>query len=270
MAEITHRWRWLGVEFVVIALGVLSALFVDTLVEERQDAQREAVYLQRLEADLQRDISNLDTVIAYYTRVREYSLATLADLEGTAPLDDFQLLFSAFNAAEEWGFQPESSTWNDLQSTGGLSLIRDVQFRIELADYYRQGKGRAADVWYLPRAYRETVRGIIPNPLQAAIHESCVADRDALHLDSSIDLTGELLPASTVGMGGSAGAVGQCGLDPDDFELTRAAEELRNDPGIPRLLRYRISQMRVALSLYAGQRDEAVKLHDRLSDITPR
>jgi hypothetical protein len=37
--ELAKRWRWLGIEFVVIVLGVLSALFVDTWVEDRENAK---------------------------------------------------------------------------------------------------------------------------------------------------------------------------------------------------------------------------------------
>lgn len=35
--KLTKRWRWLGVEFLVIALGVLAALFVDMWVENREN-----------------------------------------------------------------------------------------------------------------------------------------------------------------------------------------------------------------------------------------
>ena len=57
--ELAKRWRWLGVEFLVISLGVLAALFVDTWVEDRENAERAEVYRQRLIVDLERDVANL-------------------------------------------------------------------------------------------------------------------------------------------------------------------------------------------------------------------
>lgn len=262
-----NRWRWLGAEFTIIVLGVLSAKFVDTWLQDRQDAQRENVYLERLELDLQRDLVNLDAVIQYYGNIRAHGLTVLAVLDGDRELDDFGLLFSAFNAAEEWGFLLESSTFNDLQSTGGLALIDDVQFRLDLAEYYRQGESRAA-VWDLPRQYRERVRGIIPNSLQTAIHEDCDSSRRPVNTASrtteapgvpgtywSANVAPSVEPLTS-----SASTPDTCGLDPEDFELEKSAKEVRQDRQLARFLRYRISQIRVAIALFRGQREMAEEL----------
>lgn len=262
-AEISRRWRWLGIEFVVIALGVLAALFVDTWVEDRQNAERAEVYRQRLAIDLKRDISNLHAVTEYYSSVRKFGLVTLADLDGQERLDDFTLMHAAFNAAEEWAFVLESSTYNDLQNTGGLALISDVQFRIDLADYHRIGKSRE-NVWDLPRDFRAAARGIIPNALQTAIHNSCVVEDDAGGPLSAIETAGTQLPASLQPLTDSAIVKGRCGLNPEDFHLRVAVEELRSDPNIPRLLRYRISQLRIVTALFEGQSKLAQRLLDRL------
>lgn len=262
-SEFTRRWRWLGVEFLVIALGVLAALFVDTWVQDREDAERAEVYRQRLVVDLQKDIANLDAVIEYYNAVRNYGLITLADLEGAQPLDDFTLLHAAFNAAEEWLFVLESSTYNDLQNTGGLALIDDVSLRIDLADYHRAGKSREV-AWNLARDYRKVARGIIPNPLQMAIHESCNSNLNAVQPQLDDEPSDSQVPASIEPLTRTATAQGLCGMNPGDFVLDKAAAELRSDPEIPRLLRYRISQLRVAAALFEGQRELAERLLGRL------
>lgn len=261
--ELTKRWRWLAIEFLVIALGVFSALLVDTWVEDRENDRREAEYRERLAMDLRRDIANLNAVVNYYHRIRDYGLMTLTDLDGDKDLDDFTLMFAAFNAAEEWGFSLESSTFNDMQSTGGLALIDDVQLRIDLADYHRLGRSRE-DIWNPPRAYRESVRGIIPNAFQAAIHESCVSNPETLEPLSAADSAGASFPASVEPLTGSATSVGFCGLEAVDFDLARAAEELRSDPQVPRLLRFRNSEVRVAIALFEGQRQLAARLLEHL------
>ena len=261
--EIARRWRWLGVEFVVIALGVLAALFVDTWVEDRENAERAEVYRQRLIIDIERDIRNLDAVIEYYNGIRDYALMLLADLEGEQPLDDFTLLYAAFNAAEEWRFILESSTYNDLQSTGGLALIDDVSLRIDLADYHRIGKTREV-AWNLSRDYREVARGIIPNTLQTAIHTSCNSNLNSTRFSPAEASSNSHFPVSIEPLTGSATSEGLCGLNPGDFFLDKAAAELRSDPRIPHLLRYRISQLRVAAALFDGQRQLAERLLERL------
>jgi hypothetical protein len=261
--ERRERFRWLLVEFAVIVLGVLSALFVDTWIDERQDAERAAVYRERLVFDLQRDISGLDGVIRYYGNIREHGLMVLADLEGDARLDDFALMFSAFNAAEEWGFVLESATFSDMQSTGGLSLIEDVPLRLALAEYHRIGASRG-NVWGLPRDYREVARGIIPNTLQTAIHERCQEEAFAAEFLTVEASEGAAFSAASEPLTASAGGRGVCGLDPIDFDVARAVAALRADTEIRRLLRFRMSEVRVAIALFAGQRVMAEDLLLRL------
>jgi hypothetical protein len=263
--ELAKRWRWLGIEFVVIVLGVLSALFVDTWVEDRENAERAEVYRQRLITDIQQDIVNLDAVMAYFTQVRNYGLLTLKDLEGRERMDDFNLMFAAFNAAEEWGFELQSSTFVDMQSTGGLALFEDVELRLELAGYHRQASN-VADVWDIRGGYREAARGIIPNKLQAAIHENCSVE--PLHAESwnLIGLNDVAFSAAILPQNPSATAKGLCGLDQSEFDLKDAAEELRSDPEIARHLRFRVSEVRVSIALFEGQRVLAEKLLSRLSD----
>ena len=56
----------------------------------------------------------------------------------------------------------------------------------------------------------------------------------------------------------SAFAHDTCGLKPEDFEIERAAKELRQDSRLARYLRYRISQVRVAIALFQGQQIAAI------------
>ena len=68
------------------------------------------------------------------------------------------------------------------------------------------------------------------------------------------------MPPSVEPLTASALAGDVCGLDPADFELDRAAAELRADPQLARMMRYRVSQVRVAMALFAGQRAMAEDL----------
>lgn len=268
------RWRWLAAEFVVIVLGVLGALAVDTWMDDHEAASRAVDYRVRLTRDIEHDIVNLQEVISYYRNIRAHGLATLDVLEGDTELDDMSLMFSAFNAAEEWGFTLETATFDDMRSTGGLGLIADVQLRLDIAEYYRQGENRRG-VWDLPRAYRERARGIIPDALQTAIHERCQlagapfgrsADVQASSNPGSF-ASANVAPTVTRSvepLTGSADATDLCGLDATDFALDRAAHELRADTEIRRLLRFRMSEVRVAIALYEGQEDLAEALLVRL------
>ena len=262
----SRRWRWLGAEFAIIVLGVLSALFVDAWLQEQEDDERAAVYRERLIADLETDVTNISAVMVYYERIRSFGLAVLAEREGGARLDDFTLLFAAFNAAEEWGFTLEAATYTDMQSTGGLALIEDVELRLDLADYHRQAVTRAI-VWALPRDFREVARGIIPNALQTAIHERCTAiPVDVIQQSTAREVPRLNFSAATGPMSAMISVGDFCGLDPEEFIVARAAAELRNHPEVARFLRFRISEIRVSIGLFAGQRMMAEDLLAQLRD----
>jgi len=246
----TQRWRWLGAEFTIIVLGVLSALLVDTWIEEREHAERAAEYRERIVADLLTDVKEMTARMEYYERIREFGLAVLDVYEGRAQMSDFDLMFAAFNAAEEWGFSAESSTFTDMQNTGHLALVGDLRLRLDLARYYRE-LGARSTVWSPPSAFREVARGIIPNQLQASIHQQCN--------EVATDIT---LMSARAGPGTDQ----PCHLDPAEFDVAAAAERLRTHPAAAELLRYRVSQLRIAVDLFQNQRAIAKELLEQLQD----
>ena len=170
--QVSERFRWLWLEFMIIMLGVLTALFVDTWLEDHENAKRGDIYRKMLVEDLETDVHNIGARGSYYKNIRNHGLLVLRDLDGKNSLDDFTLLFSAFNAAEEWVFSAQSSTFVDMQSTGGLLLIDDLSLRLDLVSYYRENIARSG-VWNPPSEFRALARGIIPSDLQADIHALC-------------------------------------------------------------------------------------------------
>jgi hypothetical protein len=251
---LTGRYRWLGVEFVVIALGVLSALAVDTWIDDRQQAQRWSEYRESLIADLGTDVENLSDRIEYFTFIQSAGIVVIEALEGRAEMTDAALLFAAFNAAEEWEFVEQSSTFLDMQNTGHLSLIRDLDLRLSLARYYREMVPRQ-NLWTLPDDYRSAARGIIPNDFQQAVHELCtsILSPEAIGMKELWDIDWVSTEADT-----------DCLGDLSRFDLTAAAIRLQEDARLVELLRYRMSQTRVAVLLFKGQHAAASRLRERL------
>jgi hypothetical protein len=57
-----------------------------------------------------------------------------------------------------------------------------------------------------------------------------------------------------------------CHLDPAEFDVAAAAERLRTHPAAAELLRYRVSQLRIAVDLFQNQRAIAEELLEQLQD----
>lgn len=252
--QVSNRFRWLSLEFLIIILGVLSALFVDTWLNDYENEKRGDIYRELLIKDLETDVRNMGARAQYYKNIREHGLLVLRDLDGKNPIDDFTLLFSAFNAAEEWGFSAESSTFVDMQSTGGLLLIDDLSLRLDLVRYHRE-MGVRTGVWTLPSEFRALARGIIPSDLQTDIHAVCNQDT----ADIVFGKKGELPLFSGVSINQI-----DCDLDTTKYEVSDSARLLRSHPEVASALRYRMSQARVAVLLFDAQIGEAEKILERL------
>ncbi len=224
-----RRGRIVG-EFFLVALGVLAALMVDTWIEQRNDDNLRQEYLARLADDLEADRQNLEYRISFFTSVHAFGLQTLEKLRSDGPVDQDAIL-AAYYASENFEFWPIRNTYEDLQSTGNIRLLDDIELRLALASYYSKASIEGTT---LEESYRQLVRGVIPWRIQAAIREHC----------PTTDHTDEVptgFPACTLP-----------GISADEVNAVFAA--LRAYPGIFEILTYRVSDVDVAVYLYQVQK----------------
>ncbi len=224
-----RRGRIVG-EFFLVALGVLAALMVDTWIEQRNDDNLRQEYLARLADDLEADRQNLEYRISFFTSVHAFGLQTLEKLRSDGPVDQDAIL-AAYYASENFEFWPIRNTYEDLQSTGNIRLLDDIELRLALASYYSKASIEGTT---LEESYRQLVRGVIPWRIQAAIREHCPTS----------DQTDEVptgFPPCTLP-----------GISADEVNAVFAA--LRAYPGIFEILTYRVSDVDVAVFLYQVQK----------------
>lgn len=81
--------------------------------------------------------------IEFFTGVQQFSQELLDWLDSDVPMDHSTLL-AAFYAAEIWPYLPGMSTYHDLQSTGNLRLIDNIDLRTNLFRYYSPLRDDAA------------------------------------------------------------------------------------------------------------------------------
>ena len=226
------RGRIVG-EFLLIVIGVLSALMVDTWIEARNDDNLRQEYLVRLIGDLETDGRNLDYRFSFFTDVRSFGLITLDSLRSNEPVEQ-EAVFAAYYAAEIYAFASLDSTYIDLYSTGNIRLLRDIDLRLALAAYHQRTEvvNRQNS-----EEYREIVRGIIPWHIQQAIREHCPTT-----VSNDVIPTG--FPPCTIENFSTADA-------------NRIFDKLREHPRIEEILRYRVSEVDVQVFLYGSHRNNS-------------
>lgn len=225
-----ERTKLIG-EFVLIVVGVLVALAVETALEDKHDAGLRDEYIARVKADVEADKRAIVNRVEFFTSVQQFSNDMLYWLQSDDSVDQ-QILLASFYAAEVWPFVPSSDTYEDLQNTGNIRLLEDIDLRTSLAAYYNKAK-LSQSGWDPSEDYRAIIRGIIPNDVQRQIRENC---------------------PTTDAMDNTPTGFPPCQLPDVDYELiSRLFEPLKSDLALYRTLTYRESELGVMVYLLRQQ-----------------
>lgn len=133
-----HRIPWgiLGLEFVVVMMGVLAALWVEEWREESSRRATEAVYLERLRDDVGAGLEEVRLELERVTGAEgELRLGLgLLDSPGTPARAD------SLRSAVGWlwqlvGASVPNATWRELVASGNLGVLQDQELRRILTAY---------------------------------------------------------------------------------------------------------------------------------------
>ena len=140
-------WRLALGELIIVALGVLIALWADQAIEARREAAMEISYLERLRMDLGADIESLrfSSDQAHNRLGITRQLDTWLNDADAAP-DPESLVMNAHYAGVTFSPTISKFTIEELQSTGDLRLLSNERLKRKIAEYYNQ-VGLQIGVW---------------------------------------------------------------------------------------------------------------------------
>jgi hypothetical protein len=125
-------------EFVMIFLAVTMGFFAENIRERITEKNRENEYIKSLTTDLNDDVKNLDSIIAF-EKTGTQQLDTLIDLLNNPDLakqNGGEIYFVARQGPREFPFAVTSRTLDQLKSSGGFLLIRNVKASNQIINYY--------------------------------------------------------------------------------------------------------------------------------------
>lgn len=234
-------------EFVLIVVGVLVALAVETAIESRKDESLRDEYLVRLRQDIELDRLAIERRMEFFTDVQRFSGDVLGWL-GTDTDVNQETLLASYYAAEIWPFLPARSTYDDLQNTGNIRLLDDIDLRTRLSGYYNKANTSISG-WTPSEDYREVIRGVIPNDVQALIRQNC---------------------PTTLNIDDEPSGFPPCELPGVDYdEMTRLFAPLKVDTDFRRALTYRDSSLGAVIFLLTQQAQYADQLLGVLPPAAP-
>ena len=151
------NWRYAAGEIAIIVVGILLAISLDNCNDARIARRTEHEYVTRLAEDLRTDTTTFNFVDRALGR--KAAALTFSDsiIKGVAALPDTLMFLQALVLGSNFSWnQPRvrTTTFEELQSTGNLRLLRDQKLRTQVVRYYT-----SAEADYLRIAGRRTRYG---------------------------------------------------------------------------------------------------------------
>jgi hypothetical protein len=130
-------WTAVGLDFVIVVLGVFVGIQASNLNSARIDRTLEKEYVDRIVIDLGSIIAAAEFQRRFEQNKSKQVIAALATT-WQQPSDAKRLRLGHLLTAMTVRLSPnfESSTFNDLQNSGHLSLIRHARMRTQLSTYF--------------------------------------------------------------------------------------------------------------------------------------
>ena len=144
-------------EIILVIIGILIALQLNTLKEENKLAAQETIYLKRLLSDNKQDLRSFTEYINNFEKGKNAVVALSTALNG--PSQDSVLVQAAkdyyWYATGFPLFPMSKSTFEDLSSTGNMTIIKNRQLRDQIVQHYghldyMKERIRLSTEWILP------------------------------------------------------------------------------------------------------------------------
>ena len=169
-----QNWTAIVIEFVLLVAGVFLGIQVANWNADRVAETQSKVFTDRLRADLRIEAWNYEFMIQYFGEVHANAEKTLAVLEGRSELSNEQLIIAAYRATQYNTPSRRRAAFDELISTGNITLIKDQRLRDAASMIY--ANNGILDTFVtkdMESRYREEFRMRIPMEVQSALAERC-------------------------------------------------------------------------------------------------
>jgi hypothetical protein len=132
-----QEWTAIGIDFVIVVIGVFVGIQVANWNEVRLEAQRERGYLVALHSDFRAVVAELEHDIARYDDIANsmtFLLEQSRMAEPDASLDTLNA--AAARLIDMEGMTIVSDTYSNLTGSGDLSIIRSQELKDAMASFF--------------------------------------------------------------------------------------------------------------------------------------
>jgi hypothetical protein len=168
-----QEWTAVGIDFLIVVLGVFVAAQVTNWNETRKDQQRANAYAERLLDDLRFNAWQVEYMIVYNGEVLKHAGLAAGALPGDAPLSDEDLLVSAYRASQYLYYGTRRATYDEMVATGDIGLLSDRLLRETALVFYSDPTIATTTEEGRTSEYRRAFRRAVPAAVQRALLRDC-------------------------------------------------------------------------------------------------
>ena len=170
------RFREYLLEFLMIFLAVTLGFFAESIRENIADRERERQYMQSMTEDLKSDTSQIAAIIRV-KQLRNDMIDSLVMFIGSPLYKDHlnDIYFFARSISPPMNFFPNDRTIQQLKSSGGLRLIRNVDVSNSIMVYDQKMRFQLSDIGdeqNLRLEYRRSVKNIFDGKIFMSMIEN--------------------------------------------------------------------------------------------------
>ena len=171
-----QQWTAIGIDFIIVVLGVFVGIQVANWNELRVEREREHLLLGELRAELAESIRQAVIKHKAFDQVGRSGKRAIAFLDSGKPCGDacWPVIVDFFHASQWQSSIAEFPTYEEMRRNG---WPRDREILDAMEDYKRQVRQLAIPLEE-PPAYRALVRGLIPLAIHQPYWTSCFALAD--------------------------------------------------------------------------------------------
>ena len=124
-------------EIVLVVIGILIALQINNLNEQRKSDTLTSTYLNNLQLDLLSDLSGIKKTKKDINNFEEEGHYSLDVIDGKIDTINKKKFLESLVWNNHYPiFQPSRSTYDDLINSGNIKLIKDNNLKVALSKYY--------------------------------------------------------------------------------------------------------------------------------------
>ncbi len=134
--RITRYLAYAVGEIFLVVIGILIALQVNNWNESRKLKKQKAVLLENLQQEFEENQKRLDIILGFLENRESYARHILSLLDFLPQeLDSIQTIFALERAGFVHYFNPTQPTYEEMKSSGALSLISNKELKRVMSSY---------------------------------------------------------------------------------------------------------------------------------------